>query len=332
MPVQYTSIIDEHNAVRQHSGVFDTSHMGIFIVSGEKCAEFLNKMTVSNIPVLVPGKAKYTLLLNKDGGIIDDLIVYRRKNDFLIVANAGNTEKDFDWLNKNLIKGANLENIGRTICLFALQGPDSERVLQPLTAENLKELKYFNFMESVSMSIGSGSYMIARTGYTGEDGFEIFASLENAPGLWDKLISLGVKPCGLGCRDTLRLEACMPLHGHEITDNTTPIVAGIDWTIFWDKEFIGKEVLLSQKQKGISSTLAAFVMESGIPRANCDIIIDGNHSGKVTSGTFSPTLKKGIGLGYVKEPLEIGRKIEILVHNQRRVALVVKKPFYKRHR
>ncbi|MBN1622471.1 MAG: glycine cleavage system aminomethyltransferase GcvT [Endomicrobiales bacterium] len=332
MPVIFTSILDEHNTVRNNCGLFDASHMGEFIVSGKNSADFLNKLTTANIPGLKTGEAKYTLFLNENGGIIDDLIVYRRENDFFVVVNAANLEKDFSWLQKHKSEGVNLENISDKTSLIAFQGPNAEKILQPLLKEDLKKLNYFNFLKPSFNFISPQFAILARTGYTGEDGFEIFVSNDSAVQIWQKLLSLGAKACGLGARDSLRLEAAMSLHGHDITENTTPIEAGLSWTIYWDKDFIGKNVIKEQKEKGPARFLKAFILETGIPRENCDIILDSKIIGKVTSGTFSPTLKKGICLGYINQKLDTGKEVKIMVHNQPRAAKVVKKPFYKRHR
>jgi len=332
MPVQYTSIIDEHNVVRRHAGIFDTSHMGTFVISGAGAARFLDMMTTGNMTNLIPGKARYTLFLNQRGGIIDDLIVYRRENDFLAVVNAGNIEKDFAWLNHHKPDDVVLEDISPKICLIALQGPDSEGILQELVTSPLREAMYFTSIKPIFKEMRPSFALFARTGYTGEDGFELLVSNETAGAVWEKLLALGAKACGLGCRDTLRLEACMPLHGHEITEDITPIEAELGWCIFWEKDFIGKEALLTQKQRGLTRFLTAFITDSGIPRAGCDITGPDALAGSTTSGTFSPTLKKGIGLGYLNRPSAAGDKITVVIHQQPKAATVVPRPFYKRQR
>ena len=330
MPVQYTSVMDEHNAVRSRCGIFDTSHMGTYIISGAECVPFLERVTTANAGAIAQGQAKYTLFLNENAGIIDDLIIYRRKNDFLMVVNAGNSEKDFAWMMKNRIPGVGIENISTGICLLALQGPDSENMLQPFVKDDLSQLKYFHSLEPSFTSIRPKFAFLARTGYTGESGFEIFLSKENAAWLWQSLLDKGAKPCGLGARDTLRLEACMPLHGHEINDDIDPITSELGWAVFMDKDFIGKNSLLKIKETGQKKFLTAFTLGSGIPRAHCEIKIDGTGAGSVTSGTYSPTLKKGIALGYVDRKLQIGETASIVIHAQDRKADVVFKPFYKR--
>jgi aminomethyltransferase len=332
MPVQYTSIMDEHNAVRGHCGIFDTSHMGTYIISGNKAGDFLNKITTANATALVTGQAKYALFLNDKAGIIDDLIIYRRTNDYLMVVNAGNSEKDSAWMQKNIIPGASIKNISADICLLALQGPEAQKILQPLVSDDLSKIKYFYSIVPVFKNIKPGFAFLAKTGYTGEAGFEIFLSKENAPELWQKLVEGGAKPCGLGARDTLRLEACMPLHGHEINDDIDPIQAELGWAIFLDKDFIGKQALLKIKEAGQKMFLTALMMDSGIPRAHCEIKIDGIKAGDVVSGTYSPTLKKGIALAYVNRKLNIGDTVSVVIHNQEKLAKVVKRPFYKRQR
>lgn len=330
MPLVYSSIIEEHNAVRRKAGLFDTSHMGVFYVSGLKSIEYLNRITVGDIAGLVQGQAKYSLFLNENGGIVDDLIIYKREADFLLVVNAANTQNDFKWLKEHRIEQADVKDISDQVGILALQGPDSEKILQPMLKNDLSALKYFRLIKPQFNDLSPEFSMLARTGYTGEDGFEIVISNDSVPALWDNLISSGVKPCGLGCRDSLRLEACMPLHGHEITEQTTPLEAGLKWAIFWDKDFIGKDALVKQRDEGISKFLTAFILESGIAREKCDIILNSNPVGKVTSGSFSPTLKRGICLGYTNNKLEPGTQVEIIVHGKPRPAKAVKKPFYRR--
>jgi len=331
MPVQFSSIINEHNAVRQKAGLFDASHMGEFVVSGKNASEFLGKVTVADMNALMqPGRAKYSMLLNENGGVIDDIIIYRRPLDFFVVVNAGNIDKDFAWLRKNLRDEVKLENVSDRFGLLALQGPESQKIMQELVRDDLSLLRHFNFFNPSWKEISPEYSMLARTGYTGEDGFEIFVTNDALKYLWNTILSLGVAPCGLGARDTLRLEAAMPLHGHEITDVITPLEAELDWAISWEKNFIGKDALLKQKKNGLSRFLLAFEMREGIPRAGCEITSSGRKVGAVVSGTFSPALKKGIGMGYVDKPMKPGDALRIVIHNQEKDAVVVKKPFYKR--
>ncbi len=371
MPVQFSSIINEHNAVREKAGLFDASHMGEFIVSGPNAVKFLDKVTLANSGAIPAGKARYSMLLNEKGGIIDDIIIYRRPEDFFVVVNAGNMEKDFEWLTKNLSSpsseagcrgsktmsspnvsigdpgaskidsrlqnsgmtehiGVKLENLSGKIGLLALQGPDAQKIMQNLVNDDLSVLKYFSFIAPSWKNHNAEFSMLARTGYTGEDGFEIFISKENLVNIWDKLLSLGAVPCGLGARDTLRLEAAMPLHGHEISEDITPLEAEMDWAIFWEKDFIGKAALLKKKQDGPSRFLVAFGLKEGIPRGGYDITLNGKKIGAVVSGTFSPTFKKGIGIGYVDRKMNLGDTFYVVIHNSEKTAVVVPKPFYKR--
>jgi aminomethyltransferase len=330
MPVMFSSIIDEHNAVRNHAGIFDASHMGEFIISGSKAESFLNRVTTANVPELKPYQARYSFFLNENGGIIDDLIIYKRENDFLLIVNAGNLEKDFNWLKKNLFEGATLEDISGTTSLIALQGPDAEKILQPMLNVDLKTLKNFNFLIPSFKNYKPDFAVVSRTGYTGEDGFEILISNNLAPKMWEELLSKGAKPCGLGARDSLRLESAMSLHGHDINEETTPLEAGLGWAVYLEKEFIGKKALLKQVEKGLKKYLTAFILDSGIARDHSEIFFESEKIGEVTSGSFSPTLKKGICMGYINRKLEPGTKVNMIVHGQPKTASVVKKPFYKR--
>src|SRR3989339_385000 len=330
MPVFYSSIIDEHNAVRNKAGIFDTSHMGEILISGPGAVNFLEKLVPARVAALAPGQARYSMLLNENGGIIDDIIIYRREKDILLIVNASNAGKDFEWLKKNITQSVSLENLSAGLCLLALQGPEAEKLLQPFVKQDLSKIKYFNFITPDFVPFKPEFAFLARTGYTGEDGFELLFSKECAVQVWQALLKAGAKPCGLGCRDTLRLGACMPLHGHEIDEATTPLEAGLSWAVSFDKDFIGKPALVKEKNEGLKKYLAAFSMSGGIPRGNCDIIYRGEKTGSVVSGTFSPTLKKGIGMGFSAKRLEPGEKIEILIHGQKKPAEVVKKPFYKR--
>ncbi|MFC1501669.1 glycine cleavage system aminomethyltransferase GcvT [Elusimicrobiota bacterium] len=331
MPVQYDSIINEHNAVRNNAGLFDVSHMGEFVVRGLNSAKYLKKVTVTNVDGLAVGQAKYSLLLNEDGGVVDDLLIYKREKDYILVVNAGNIDKDLKWLKKNILNDVEIKNESESLGMLALQGPKTESIIQKLVNNEIRKLKQFYYVLPDWKTISPKYSLIARTGYTGEDGFEIFISNDGIIDLWKALIDLGVKPCGLGCRDTLRLEAAMPLHGHEINDNITPLEAGLGWTICWDNDFIGKKHLAKQKKDGSDKHLIAFNMLSGIPRAGCEIYFGLEKIGNVSSGTFSPTFKRGIGLGYVEKKLGIDQKVSILIHGQKKDAMVVKKPFYKRN-
>jgi len=333
MPVQYTSVIDEHNAVRNTCGVFDTSHMGTFLISGENSEKFLNSVTLGNMSNLPAGKARYSMFLNEAGGIKDDIIVYKiAANDYMMVVNAGNLDEDWSWLNehKNKIAGVKLSNILLDISLLAIQGPKAAEIVQSISETDIKDMKYFTVSELKLKDINADFCRIARTGYTGEDGFEIFISKDKAELLWQKLVDMSVKPCGLGARDSLRLEACMPLHGHEIDENINPIEAGFLKTINFDNDFIGKDALLKIKDNP-ARKLIAFECLSGIAR-NGNPVFDGDKkSGYVTSGTFSPALKKSIGMALVDAGAD-ENNLEVEIHANRRKIKTVQKPFYKRQK
>ncbi|MFA7074506.1 MAG: glycine cleavage system aminomethyltransferase GcvT [Endomicrobiaceae bacterium] len=331
MPVLYTSIIEEHNAVRTSAGIFDTSHMGTFIINGSTAAKFLDYVTISDMSGLPLHKARYSMLLNKAGGIKDDIIVYRFEDYYMMVVNAGNLEKDFKWLNENLIDNVEIKNISSEISLIALQGPKSVEIIPNIVEENVIPMKYFTCKNVKFKGLDSKFSKVARTGYTGEDGFEIFVSNNCAENIWSKMIELGAKPCGLGCRDTLRLEACMPLHGHEISEEINPIDAGFEKTVFWQKEFIGKSALEDIKNNP-SKKIIAFICENSIARNGSDLFINDQKIGYVTSGTFSPTFKKAIGLALVDYGVNESDEIKVKVHNNLRNIKVVPKPFYKRNK
>ena len=332
MPLMYTTIMDEHNTVRTKAGIFDASHMGEFIISGPGADDFISNVTAADTKLMKPLQAKYSFLLNEHAGIIDDLIIYKREHDFLIVVNAGNLDKDFAWFESHKPEEVKFENISDDVSLIAIQGPEAVKILQQIVKNDLSKAPYFSCLIPEFNFIEPEFAMACRTGYTGEDGFEDIISNENAPELWSKFIELGAKPCGLGARDSLRLEAAMPLHGHDINDITTPLEAGLGWAINWEHDFTGKAVLLNQKEKGLSKFFKCFILENGIARENSEIIHDGKIIGKVASGGFSPTLKKAVCMGYVTGNLEIGTIVEITVHGQHRKAETVKRPFYKRQR
>ncbi len=330
MPVQYTSIMEEHNAVRTRAGIFDTSHMGTFVLNGPSAGEFLQQITTAPVRAMEPGRARYGLLLNERGGVIDDLIIYRREYDFVIVVNAGNREKDFTWMSEHALPRMELKDISATVCMLALQGPDAQKIMQPFVKNDLSSIRYFRSVAPHFVKMTPAFAMLARTGYTGEDGFEIIVSQRFGAEVWNELVKAGALPCGLGCRDTLRLEACMPLHGHEITEDITPMEAELDRCVSWTQDFVGRDALLKQKEDGPRRFLTAFSMSAGIPRAHCEILVGAKQAGMVTSGTYSPTFKKGIGMGYVDRRAQPGQEIQIVVHNQPRPAAVVPMPFYKR--
>jgi aminomethyltransferase len=319
MPVQYAGVIPEHLAVRRDAGVFDVSHMGELEVEGPRAAELLQR-TLSNDLDISQGEAQYTLLTNERGGIVDDLIVYRTGEcSYLLVVNAANRDADYAWLKEREIRGSDVRDVSDDCALLAVQGPRAiERLGLPPAAP-------FTFAET---TIDGVEVMVNRTGYTGEDGCELLCMSEDAVQLFDAVLERGVVPCGLGARDTLRLEVCYPLHGNDIGPDTDAISAGLGWVCHLDKEFEGVEALRRVKEEGPEQRLAAFVMEEkAIPRQG--MAIEGG--GEVTSGTHSPLLDVGIGMGYVPtEQAKPGTELTIDVRGRGRRARVVKKPFYKR--
>jgi aminomethyltransferase len=320
MPVQYEGVIEEHRAVRTDCGVFDVSHMGEIEVEGPRALELLQSVLASDMAKVEPGRARYTLLTNERGGIVDDLIAYRIDEfRWLLVVNASNRAAAFAWLKEREISGSDVRDVSDEYALLAVQGPNAiEKLGLPAAARN-------TFAEE---TIDGVETMVNRTGYTGEDGCEILCMGEDAPALWDAIVARGVTPCGLGARDTLRLEACLALHGNDITPETDAISAGLGWTCALDKDFTGAEELRRIKADGPERKLVAFVMEErAIPRQG--MAIDGG--GEVTSGTHSPTLDVGIGMGYVPAPMAaVGTEVNIDVRGRTKRARVVKKPFYER--
>jgi glycine cleavage system T protein (aminomethyltransferase) len=320
MPVQYEGVIPEHRAVRKDAGVFDVSHMGELEVEGPKAHEFLQGVLSNDLDRIEPGQAQYTLLTNERGGILDDLIAYRLEpGRYLLIVNASNRDTDFQWLKERELPGSDVRDISDDYALLAVQGPRS------LERLGLDEAAAFTF----SMDELDGiEVMVNRTGYTGETGVELMVPADDGPALWDAVLARGVKPAGLGARDTLRLEVCFPLHGNEIGPDTDAISAGLGWVSALDKDFTGAEELRRIKAEGPARKLAAFVMEeAGIPRQGMPI--DGG--GEVTSGTHSPMLDKGIGMGYVAaEQSAPGEELTIDVRGRQRHARVVEKPIYKR--
>lgn len=329
MPVMYTSIIEEHNAVRSKAGIFDTSHMGTFIISGSNSGKFLDYMTVSDISNLPLYKARYSMILNEKGGIKDDIIVYKFENYYMMVVNAGNLEKDFKWFNDNKIDNVDIKNLSSEICLIALQGPDAVEMMSNLVSENISDMKYYTGRDVTFKGLNAKFSKITRTGYTGEDGCEIFISNDCAQTVWSNLVKLGAMPCGLGCRDTLRLEACMPLHGHEISEDINPIDSGFGKVVFWEKDFIGRQAVEKIKNNPSKKSIA-FVCEGSIARGGAELFINDKKIGYVTSGTFSPTLKKAIGMALIDYNAGENCEIKVNVHNNLRNIKVVPKPFYKR--
>jgi aminomethyltransferase len=320
MPVQYEGVIPEHRAVREDCGVFDVSHMGELEVEGPKAHEFLQSVLSNDLDRIEPGAAQYTLLTNERGGIVDDLIAYRLElGRYLLIVNASNREPDFAWLKERELPGSDVRDISDDYALLAVQGPRS------LERLGLDDAPAFTFAEG---EIDGIECMVNRTGYTGEAGVELLVPAEDGPALWDAVVGRGAKPCGLGARDTLRLEVCYPLHGNDIGPDTDAISAGLGWVCALDKDFTGGDELRRIKEAGPEKKLAAFVMEEpGIPRQG--MAIEGG--GEVTSGTHSPMLDKGIGMGYVPAAAaEPDTELTIDLRGRSRRARVVKKPIYKK--
>lgn len=304
MPVRYSSDIEEHMTVRNGVGVFDVSHMGEFTIKGPHALDLIQRVTSNDASKLVDGQAQYSSLPNETGGIVDDLIVYKIKdNDYLVVVNASNIDKDWNWISKFNTKGAEMKNISDDICLFAVQGPKATEVLQKLTKTDLKTIKYYHF--AIGDFAGVPNVIISNTGYTGAGGFEIYVQKQHAEKVWHAIFEAGkdkdIKPIGLGARDTLRLEMGFCLYGNDIDDTTSPLEAGLGWITKFTKDFTNSANLKKQKEEGVKRKLVGFKMiDKGIPRHDYQIKdAQGNVIGKVTSGTMSPMLSIGIGLGYV---------------------------------
>lgn len=332
MPVQYEGILAEHEAVRTRAGIFDVSHMGQFRVKGPRAMEALEQLMANHVGKLQPGEAVYTPMCRNNGGIVDDLIVYRLwPDEFLIVVNASNIEKDREWIENGLTSGIELLDESDETALIALQGPQAEAISKDL-GMNLANMPFFAFRD---VKLGGARCIAARTGYTGEDGFEFFVPAKFAKAAWDQLMAHeGTTPCGLGARDTLRLEARLLLYGNDMNDDTNPLEAGLAWATKLKKDisFNGREALLEIKEQGLSRRLVGLEMlDRGIARHGYKVFVGDSEVGEVTSGSFSPTLKKNIALAYVaKEHAKRGTKLEVEVRNRRIVAKVVKTPFYKR--
>jgi len=335
MPIQYGGIIQEHLTVRNAVGVFDVTHMGEFIVQGPEAEKFLNLMTINDVTQLVVGQVQYSAMCYPDGGIVDDLLVYRFADHYLVVVNAANLDKDFDWLQQHLIPGMELSNISDNTALLAIQGPNSLAVLQQLTEVDLQSIPYYHFTIGELAGI---EMIISRTGYTGERGFELYHQPDQSLQLWEAIFQVGkdfgIQPVGLGARDTLRLEMKYCLYGNDIDQTTNPLEAGLGWITKLSKnDFIGKAALLKIKEQGVARKLIAFEMvERAIPRHGCLIWVNDRQVGIVTSGTQSPSLNKGIGLGYLtSQYTSIGTEILIDIRGKKVKAKVIKPPFVPSH-
>jgi len=332
MPVRYSSDIEEHMTVRNGVGVFDVSHMGEFTVKGPQALDLIQRVTSNDASKLIDGQAQYSCLPNETGGIVDDLIVYKIKdNDYMLVVNASNIEKDWNWISKFNTAGADMKNISDDICLFAIQGPKAVATLQKLTKTDLSAIKYYHF--AIGEFSGIQNVVLSNTGYTGAGGFEIYVDKKDAEKVWNAIFEAGkefdIKPIGLGARDTLRLEMGFCLYGNDIDDTTSPLEGGLGWITKFTKEFTNAAALKKQKEEGVTRKLVGFKMvDKGIPRHDY-IIKDaaGNTIGKVTSGTMSPMLNIGVGLGYVTtEHAGVGADIFIDVRGRALKATVSKLP------
>jgi len=341
MPVQYSGVIAEHLRTREHSGLFDVSHMGEFYVEGEDAIAFVDKLTTNDVTKLVDGQAHYSTFTREDGTVVDDLLVYRfDEGKLLLVVNAGTTEKDWDWITSHKAdENITLTNASADYCQIAVQGRDALSIVQKLTDTNLEDIKYYHFTVG---KVDSVDAIISRTGYTGEDGFEIYANKEYAEQLWNKFLETGnfgeesgILPCGLAARNTLRLESAMSLYGHEISDDITPLEANLGWICKLNKgEFLGRDALAKLKEKGLERKLVGFEMiDKGIARDGFDVYVNDKKVGYVTSGSPAPFLKKNIGLAFVPVELaNIGQAIKIDVRGKLLLAEIVPTPFYKREK
>lgn len=336
MPVQYEGINIEHETVRNAVGVFDVSHMGEFLLSGPKAIDLIQKISTNDATTLTIGKAQYSCMPNGKGGIVDDLIIYKIKDEqYLLVVNASNIDKDWDWISKNNDLGVEMKNLSDDYSLLAIQGPKAVEAMQSLSSIDLSAIQYYHF--EVADFAGIEHVIISATGYTGSGGFEIYCKNSEAQQIWDKVFEagaeFGIKPIGLAARDTLRLEMGFCLYGNDIDDTTSPLEAGLGWITKFTKEFVDSDKLKAQKEAGVSKKLVAFEMiDRGIPRHDYKIVSEsGSDLGTVTSGTMSPSMKIGIGLGYVAiDEAKMDNEIFIQVRDKQLKAKIVKLPFYKK--
>lgn len=337
MPVQYEGVNAEHETVREAVGVFDVSHMGEFLITGEGALDLIQYVTTNNVSTMTPGRAQYNCMPNGNGGIVDDLIVYMlAENKYLLVVNASNIDKDWDWITSHNKFGAEMRNLSDEYSLLAIQGPEAVEAMQSLTPVDLSAIKYYHF--EVGQFAGIENVIISATGYTGSGGFEIYCKNNEVEQIWDKVFEagadFGIKPIGLAARDTLRLEMGFCLYGNDIDDSTSPLEAGLGWITKFDKgDFIDRDKLAAQKEAGVKEKLVGFeLIDKGIPRHNYPIVdAQGKQIGRVTSGTMGPSVKKAIGLGYVETAYAAAdSEIYIEVRNKALKAKVVKPPFYKK--
>ncbi|HHV63891.1 MAG TPA: glycine cleavage system aminomethyltransferase GcvT [Peptococcaceae bacterium] len=336
LPVEYEGILKEHETVRSAAGLFDVSHMGEILVQGPDAEKFLQKMLTNDISTMQDYQVYYTLMCYPDGGVVDDLIVYRYKPDhYLLVVNAANTAKDFAWLKEHEEGQVIVTDVSEQYAQLALQGPLAQTILQALTATNLNEVKFFRFLPGLTVS--GIPALVSRTGYTGEDGFELYVEPAKAPELWQAILAEGqkhgLKPIGLGARDTLRFEAALPLYGHELSPEITPLEAGLGMFVKLNKaDFIGKEALAKQKAEGVPRKLVGFEMiERGLPRSEYEVQKNGKSIGHVTTGGLAPSLKKNVGLALIESQYaQEGETIEIVIRKNNPQARIIPKPFYQK--
>ncbi|MFC1785524.1 glycine cleavage system aminomethyltransferase GcvT [Candidatus Neomarinimicrobiota bacterium] len=332
MPLHYEGVIKEHLAVRTTAGVFDVSHMGEFIVKGKNAEKFLNFVTINDVSKIEIGQAQYSAMCYDDGGIIDDLLIYRYKDYYMLVVNAANIEKDLNWLKEHLFDGVTIENRSDEIGLIAVQGPKSRDILSKISKQNIINLPFYYFIEG---KVADCDGTIARTGYTGELGFEIYGNNDDIPKIWDALFNIGkpmgLVPTGLAARDTLRLEMKYCLYGNDIDSTTDPNEAGLGWITKVDKKnFIGREAIIDRKEKMTRRLVCIEMLDKAIPRQGYEIYVNDEKIGYFTSGGQSPSLQKGIGLAYINSPhTKSGTEIEVEIRGKRKKAVIVKPPFYK---
>ena len=334
LPVQYTGIIEEHERVRNAAGLFDVSHMGEIEVMGKDAAKMIQLLVTNDISKTQDGQVVYSPMCYPDGGVVDDLLIYQiNPEHYLLVVNASNTDKDFEWIVQNLNGDVKAENVSDRYAQLALQGPNAQAILQKLTDFPLDDIRFFRFAQNVKT--GTCEALISRSGYTGEDGFEIYMPSEDASGLWEDILEAGsdegLLPIGLGARDTLRFEAALPLYGHEISQDISPLEAGLDNFVKLNKDdFIGKQALYAQKEHGVTRRLTGFEMvERGIPRNGYEVQVKADRIGFVTTGSFSPTLKKNIGLAMIDSASsKENTEIDIIIRDKPVKAKIIKIPFY----
>ncbi len=333
MPIQYTGITAEHQAVRENVGLFDLSHMGEFEISGPGALGFLQKMTTNDVSTIKLGQIQYTCMCYENGGIVDDLLIYHLGDRYMLVVNASNIEKDFEWLQSHLNSDVKLKDLSDKYGLLAVQGPNSQKVMESISSYDFESMPYYN---SAVTEIGGHSVLFSRTGYTGEDGFEIYIHPDACDDIWEKIVEAGNKSdmlfIGLGARDSLRMEMKMTLYGNDIDQTTTPVEASLSWIVKLDKgSFVGSDIIKKQKKEKPKKRLICLELEGrAFPRPGYDLISEDQVVGKVTSGTFSPSLNKPIALGYLPLRLtKIGNTVNVKIRNKLFPAHVVKPPFYK---